>query len=826
MATIARRRPLLLALLLATGAPGSSAIAAEESTGVIEEIVVTSRRVEESQQEIPVAVTAFTQDAIERIAPRSLRDFDGLMPNVRIGMNTAGPSAGSIFIRGVGYADIEKTQSPAVGVIIDGVYQGTSTGQLIDTFDVQQMEVNRGPQGVLQGKNTTGGSIVVTRVAPEFNRLGWTGSAQLGDYDEQQFKARVNIPLMEDRLALKLGAIHKERDGFYDNTTQNCDECAGKIEYRASTMALRFAPTDTFDATLTYDYIKDRGDIPPQDPRFDGPDPFENGANLDEFQTYDVDSWTLNASWDVGFGTITSITGWQEAKDRVGQDFDGSNRFNGAVPLVQLHTLREQEYQQFSEELKLTADLTDTVRATIGGFYWETELDFAQGTNQILQFPRPFFDGLFGLPAGSIGANCLLGGAIPLGLDKNPNTAIGDTMCQLGPLWADQQAFEEVESSAVFAAIDWQITETIEVSAGARYIDEEKTFGNRFGERVAPEGSPLDELGEAINPPTFPGSTPQCQNVGGINTNPPCTFAGFPAEGEGSWDDVVFQLSGSWQITEENLLYVSYGEGFRSGGFSIRGTDPSRLTFEPEDVSSIEIGSKNDFFDNRLRLNLTAFMTEIESPQGSSILQQAAPPGTNTLILNGEALESVGFEVEAIISLTDTLSMIATAGTQDVENQESTQSCLDVVYNASGTPCNALENPTLFPPATTAAPPSVTFPKQPGFLATDYNYAVSLVYDREIGPGRLTASATAKVTDDVWIASNAGQRVIQDGYPLYDARIAYEWRLANEDYVVFALTGKNLADEEYIEQELPLGFGGFRGWGPPRQIALEVLWNH
>jgi iron complex outermembrane receptor protein len=798
--------------------------AAEQSTGPIEEIVVTSRRVEESQQEIPVAVTAFTPDAIERIAPRTLRDFDGLMPNVRIGMNTAGPSAGSIFIRGVGYADIEKTQSPAVGVIIDGVYQGTSTGQLIDTFDVQQMEVNRGPQGVLQGKNTTGGSIVVTRVAPEFNRLGWAASAQVGDYDEQQLKARVNIPLIDDRLALKVATIEKSRDGFYDNTTRGCDECAGKIDYRATTVALRFAPTDTIDATLTYDYIKDQGDIPPQDPRFDGSDPFENGANLDEFQSYDVDSWTLNASWDLGFGTVTSITGWQEAEDRVGQDFDGSDRFNPAVPLVQLHTLREQTYEQFSQELKLTFDVTDRIRATVGGFYWETELEFAQGTNQILQFPRPFFDGLFGLPAGSIGANCLLGGAIPLGLDQNPNPAIGDSMCQLGPLWADQQAFEEVESSALFAAIDWQVTDSIELSGGLRFIDEEKDFGNRFGERVAPAGSPVDGLGEAINPPTNPGNTPPCQAVGPVNVNPPCTFAGFPAEADGSWDDMVFQLSASWQFTDENLVYVTYSEGFRSGGFSIRGTDPNRLTFDPEDVSNIEIGSKNDFFDNRLRLNLTAFYTELESPQGSSILQQAAPPGTNTLILNGEALESSGLELEAILALTDHWSIQAIAGTQDVENQASSQSCLDVVFNASGTPCNALENPALFAPGST--PPNVDFPKQPGFLATDYNYAVSLIYDREIGPGRFTASATAKVTDDVWIASNAGQRVIQDGYPLYDARIAYEWRLANEDFVLFSLVGKNLADEEYIEQELPLGFGGFRGWGPPRQIAFEVLWNH
>jgi iron complex outermembrane recepter protein len=488
-----------------------------------------------------------------------------------------------------------------------------------------------------------------------------------------------------------------------------------------------------------------------------------------------------------------------------------------------LHTLREQEYEQFSQELKITFDVTDDVRATVGGFYWDTSLDFAQGTNQILQFDKPTFDSIFGFAPGSIGADCLLFGTVPIGLDPNPAPGIGDALCQLGPLWADHQAGEDVESWAGFASVDWNVTDTIELSAGVRYLDEEKDFTTRFGERVAPARSPLDEVGEPINPPTFPGNTPQCvPDQFGINTNPPCTFAGFPVQGNDSWDDIVFQLSGSWQWAPENLVYLAYGEGFRSGGFSIRATDANRLAFEPENVSSIEIGSKNDFFDNRLRLNLAAFYTELDDPQGSSVLQQSAPPGTNTLILNGERLESMGFEVEAIWAVTETFSLLATIGIQDVENQEATQSCLDVVYNPSGYPCNPIENPEI----DFDNPPTVTFPEQPGFLATDWNYAVSAIYDRDLGPGRFSASVTAKVTDDVWIASNAGQRVIQDGYPLYDARIAYEWRLANEDLLVFSLTGKNLADEEYIEQELPLGFGGFRGWGPPRQIAAEIVWSH
>jgi iron complex outermembrane recepter protein len=805
---------------LAAAAPTTALGAEQASRGVIEEILVTSRRVEESQQNVPVAVTAFTQENIEQLAPRTLRDFDGLMPNVRIGMNTAGPSAGALFIRGIGYADIEKTQSPAVGVIIDGVYQGSSTGQLIDTFDVAQMEVNRGPQGVLQGKNTTGGSIVVTRVRPEFNEWGWALSAQAGNFDERQLKGRVNIPLIDDQLALKISAITKERDGFYDNVTRNCNECAGAIDYDSFTSALRFQPTGQFGGTLTYDHVKDRGDIPPQDPRWDGPDPHTTAANWGEFQRYDVDALTLNMDWDVGFGVVTSITGWQQADDTVGQDFDGSTRFAPAVPLVQLHTLREQEFRQLSQELKLTFDINDRTRATLGGFYWDTSLDFSQGTNQVLQFPPEVYDAIFGLPPGGVGAGCLLFDVIAIpGFVPNPNTAIGDGLCQLGPIWADHQAFEDVESWAVFGSIDWNVTDAIEVSAGVRYIDEKKDFGTRFGERVAPTGSPLDEFGDPLNPPTAPGDTPTCITVDGVNVNPPCTFGGFPITGSDSWNDVIFKLSASWRVTDSNLLYGSYAEGFRSGGFSIRATDPARLTFDPEDVANIEIGSKNDLWGKRVRLNLAAFYTELNDPQGSSILQQAAPPGTNTLILNGEQLKSYGFEMEAIWAVTDRFSLTGMLGLQKVENQEASLSCLDVVFNASGTPCNEFENPDLFP-----NPPNVDFPKQPGFLATDWNYAFSAVYDRDLGPGRFTANAVAKVTDDVWIASNAGQRVIQKGYPLYDARLAYEWRATENDLVRISVVGKNLADKKYIEQELPLGFGGFRGWGPPRQIAAEVVW--
>ena len=144
--------------LVFTSIAGSFSVYAEEEARGMEEIVVTSRRKDESQQDVPLSVTVFGSEKIDQVKPTTLRDFDALAPNVYIGMNTAGPSASAIFIRGIGYGDIEKTQSPQVGVIVDGIQMGSSTGQLIDAFDIESIEINRGPQGVLFGKNTIGGN--------------------------------------------------------------------------------------------------------------------------------------------------------------------------------------------------------------------------------------------------------------------------------------------------------------------------------------------------------------------------------------------------------------------------------------------------------------------------------------------------------------------------------------------------------------------------------------------------------------------------------------------------------------------------------------------
>ncbi|MBX3707835.1 MAG: TonB-dependent receptor [Pseudomonadales bacterium] len=792
--------------------PVAAAVAAErDRTGVIEEIIVTSRRTAESLQDVPVSVTAFRQEDIARIAPKTLRDFDGLMPNVFIGMNTAGPSAGAIYIRGLGYADIEKTQASAVGVIVDGLFQPSSTGQLIDTFDIEQVEVNRGPQGVLYGKNTTGGTIVVNRVKPNTERFGFNVAAQAGRFDERIVKARVNLPF-NDMFAVKVGGIAKESDGYYRNI--NRGGSAGDIDYKSFTTSMLLAPSDSFSAQLTYDKIRDRGDIPPQDPRYNGPDPFVNEGDFDEYQYLDTDSWGLQIEWVTDQGTFTSITGLVESTDIVGQDFDGSNRNATAVPLVQLHTLRDQDYDTFTQEFRWAGDINDRLSYQVGAFYMKTELDFAQGTNQVLQFPAPAFGPVFdralGLPAGTatIAPGCLVAGIAPVPVPIPgfvPNPAVGDSLCQFGSLYAGQRSSENTESLGYFGNVTWQATERLELSAGARYIDDKKDFKTAFFNGV-PSGP--------IEPPT--------QVTGAANLSVP--------KQEDSWSDTIFKVTGTYTLSDTSNVYASFSQGFRSGGFSIRGILAEFLPYDPENVDSWEIGSKNEFLDGRMRLNVAAFVNILQNAQFSSVLtdqQTPGSPGTNTLVNNAKGdIEIRGLEAEMTAVLSDGLSLIVTAGYQDDKSDRFQISSRRVIFNqVSGTACNAAENPALFPNNC----PDLTIGGGALARTPEWNWSSTLVYGREIGPNYLQASVTARGQDE-WVISGGATAVtpeFEDGYTLVDARVSFEFGLADERNVVVSLVGKNLTDKEYREQTLILGAGGgFQGWAPPRTYAIELVWNN
>ena len=792
-----------LALIAVMGASTVAPLTlAEESSRSMEEVVVTSRRKDESVQDVPLSVTAFGEEAIEQIKPNTLRDFDGLVPNVYIGMNTAGPGASALYIRGVGYADIEKTQSPQVGVIVDGIQMGSSTGQLIDVFDVESIEINRGPQGVLFGKNTIGGNIVVNRVKPQFNDFGVKASAEMGNYNGKTMKARVNIPLIDDTLAFKFGAISRERDGFYDNV--NLNRTAGDIDFSSQTAALAWAPSDSVEINLTYDHIGDRSQTMPQDPRFDGDNRFVNRADKIEPTSYEVDQIGLKIDWDISDTmTLHYVGGSANGRDVVNQDFDGGDINGAAIPFAQLHTLRDQKYDIQSQELRLDIDVNEQVSAMVGYYDFASDLAFRQDTNNILQLPNV----AIGLPA-----------EVPcaaVGFRNNATPGL-ETFCQFPNARSTQLAGETVDSKAWFGSISYRATDDFEVTLGARSIDESKSAYNSYTDFSF---NPAD--GRVANPVYDDVS------AAGYNEHDFRGLASIPGASyetpEKSWSETIITASASYRISDQSLAYASYSEGFRSGGFSIRNASgPDRAGYDPETADQFEIGVKNDFLDNRLRVNLAYYVLNREGAQFSSIitLPPGSIPGTTTYINNGGESESKGIEIEGQWFMNDNLRLIFNYGTIDVENSAFTLAC-ELVDG-----CVTAVVGELDPSGTLRNLGGGSDSRQP-----EDSLSISLAFDQEMGGGLFGANVGYKTVGDFLLVNTGGgadQRLYEGGYSQVDARISYSFETSGGDQWSITAFGKNLTDEAFKEHALFLGgpTTGFQGWGAPRTYALELVWNH
>ena len=792
----------MTALLAAVGASTIMPVAiAEESTRSMEEVVVTSRRKDESVQDVPLSVTAFGEEAIAQIKPNTLRDFDGLVPNVYIGMNTAGPGASALYIRGVGYADIEKTQSPQVGVIVDGIQMGSSTGQLIDVFDVESIEINRGPQGVLFGKNTIGGNIVVNRVKPQFNDFGVKASAEMGNYNGRTMKARVNIPLIDDTLAFKFGAISRERDGFYNNV--NLNRTSGDIDFSSQTAALAWAPSDRVEVNLTYDHIGDRSQTMPQDPRFDGDNRFVNRADKVEPTRYEVDQLGLKIDWDLSDTmTLHYVGGSANGRDVVNQDFDGGDINGAAIPFAQLHTLRDQKYDIQSQELRLDIEVNEHVSAMVGYYDFASDLAFRQDTNNILQLPN----------VAIFGANVPCAAA---GFRNNATPGL-ETFCQFPNARSTQLAGETVDSKAWFGSISYRATDDFEVTLGARSIDESKSAYNGYTDFSFNAAD-----GRAANPVYDDVS------AAGYNEHDFRGLASIPGASyetpEKSWSETIITASASYRISDQSLAYASYSEGFRSGGFSIRNASgPDRAGYDPETADQFEIGVKNDFLDNRLRVNLAYYVLNREGAQFSSIitLPPGSIPGTTTYINNGGESESKGIEIEGQWFMNDNLRLIFNYGTIDVENSAFTLAC-ELVDG-----CVTAVVGELDPSGTLRNLGGGSDSRQP-----EDSLSISLAYDQEMGGGLFGANVGYKTVGDFLLVNTGGgadQRLYEGGYAQMDARISYSFETSGGDQWSITAFGKNLTDEAFKEHALFLGgpTTGFQGWGAPRTYALELVWNH
>jgi len=479
----------------------SSTVAAAEGAQVLDEITVMSTRRVTDLQSTPVAVTAINEERMKDLFMHDLGDIALVTPNFSAAQIT-GFNAAGFAIRGASQTDILVYWEPPVGVLVDDFVVPHMQTQLLEPYDIESVEVMRGPQGTLFGKNTTAGAVSVRTKRPEMNDFGFDGSILGGSYGRVELRGALNIPIVDDKLSFRLAAMSQESDGYYENgkNSSNVTGFAGGFgdyvgdgrdlggdESISARAKLLWTPTDKLDILFQYEYLKDEGDTPPAVNETDpasaqlfntfgllgvtGGDPLDQagvtfydeitsgthvgqstGLNLSGGHQIDVDGYYLNIDWEFGNYQLTSITGYRE------QDSNLPSTYAGEVGNAALHSVfdatRDDHRETFQQEIRIASNYDGPFNFVTGVFYQTDETSF-----NVLQY---------------LGIVNLFGTAAP--------GIIGDT----DPLIISNN--QDMDSIAGFFDASFDINDTWTVAGGLRYTHEEKDFFSRPGTVIVAYG--------------------------------------------------------------------------------------------------------------------------------------------------------------------------------------------------------------------------------------------------------------------------------------------------------------------------------------------------
>lgn len=600
--------------------------AAGAEAPALEEVIVTARKREESLQETPISVAAFSADVLEQRQATTIADIGRLTPNLSMEStsNNGGMSnSTNVFIRGVGQTDFTLTVDPGVGIYLDGVYISRSVGSLLDTADIKRVEVLRGPQGTLFGKNTIGGALVVTS-APPGEALEGAFELTTGDYDRADVRGVISGPIT-DEAGMRAAVSYQSRDGYVrrladGQTLGNKDSLSGRwmTQYRpgnwvfglavdatrareeASPVILLRANESSMFAGFHNFVVNAASCAPPPSPavpqcynaQWVTGDPYSTWATGVNYS--DLDLWGAAFTAEHGGSIdIKSITAYRDLQADYGYD-------NDASPL-RIGEAAGSRYQQnqASQELQFSGDaFDDRLQYILGVFYLKEEGTFR---NQ-LSF--------------SI-ADFISGGAI------------------------------ENDSYAVFSQLTYALGERLNVTLGGRYTHEKKRF-------VPDQYIVADRTGGSMH-------ALSCRNI--PTNNPDCILVLPTAEVATTAEEFTPAVTFDFEVAPDVLAYVNYSKGFKSGGFTQRVFPPlpQAPSFDPEFLESYELGLKSELFDRRLRLNLAGFYSDYSG------IQLLVNRGIAPTVQNAGEARIVGFELEYEAVVTDRFSMSGGVGHTDAE---------------------------------------------------------------------------------------------------------------------------------------------------------------
>jgi len=758
----------------------------------LEEITVTAtRRGDTDLRTTPVAVTAITGAQVETFAVRDLNDIALSVPGLSSGTVSAFRSA-QFALRGVSETTIIVYKESPVGVTIDDFVVPHIQTSNLEMFDIEAVEVLRGPQGTLFGKNTTGGVINVRTKRPVIGEGLIDARLTVGDFGTTQGKLALNVPLGEN-FAFRFAGMQLNSDGFYKNnasfgplgangvpvdpavdglTGQGDGSDLGGDDVFSARAKLLWEPSDSFNMLFQYEIIRDEGDTPPivaespdnyLFPLWGYPaatgDPLDNAGNtgrdglllrMSDGHRVDVNGYYVSLEWAASDNyTVYANAGHREQISRLPSSYAGS-----PGPVSLFDATRDDDRRTNQLEVRLASNLDGNVNFVTGAFLQSDDTEFC--VLQVVGFLDNFF---LGAPSQFFNNNPLI-------------------LCNA----------QEADAAAAFIDGTWDISDRLHLTAGLRYTNEEKSWTGRprIGVGLLDGAPTLEQLGEPLAAADFD------------------RFPSLVVRDSEDWQELTYRLNLGYDFNDEWFGYFGYSRGFKSGGYNDQiGTQLNPITpaaarpTDPEYADSFEAGIRGTFADGAAYLGATGYYVDYTDAQRT--LNATFPTGQETLFFNAAELNVVGLELEGSWAATDNLTLSGNLAWTDA-----TFDRFEADTDFDGTIDIDLSN-------------------RPVTRAPEFMYTVEGNYFQDLGSaGSLDWNVRVAYEDEsVASYSDAGDafNTTLNDKTLVDASLTYRDR--DEKYFV-TLYGRNLTDERYRTGSLSVAtLWIMSAYGPPRWYGVE-----
>lgn len=742
---------------------------AEASVG-LGEIVVTARRREERLQDVPISISAIGGEDLARRGVLRTEDLMGSIPNLQIGSFVGGATTPNITLRGIGVGnEFNATAASPIGVYIDEDYQGFRPAHGQQMFDLERLEVVKGPQGTLYGRNTTGGAINFISRIPELGAPTGYATARYGNYNTWAVEGGVEATLIPDVLGIRIAGNATEGDGYIKNRSPAgvnlTDKDFGSTDSKAVRVTIRLKPNDDLDFVLKGYWAKSNpigvtpimralnpdGTLNPGGPDVSG---YARGdLDNDEAQPNTLGHFlnktkglTFRASWNTGPATITSVSGWNKSFYHADTDCDGGiNSICGNV--------FQSEAEQFNQDLRINFDF-DQLNFIVGGYYgWQNintnnEENYFGFLDDFLGADRPFNP--------------------PIATQESIDAGMFDPFSD-GTMWtgiyAKQHFIQVSRSKAIYGEATYKFDDALSLTVGGRYTWDKIAYKDALTRLVDANG--------VVQASTIPFSYPFDPDITPFST----------ARSSKSFTGRAIL---DYRFAPDAHIFASFGKGYRSGtynGFAYTTVDQIYFV-PPEKVNAYEVGIKSELMGGRLRLNASAFYYDYKNQQLQEIV------GSVGLLrsLNGRVW---GVELEATAQITSDLRVAASFG------------ALDTKYTAN------LPEPSI-PTKGNEWPfaPAVTF-------NINANWAFL-----HTGNGRFRIIPEAQYSDKYYYEVFNNPALVQPDYWIVNGKLTYE----SDDGYSISAWGKNLFNKFYVPWGANTGDFGAHYYirGMPRTYGVEA----